>query len=137
VIGPQKDTSVLQAEHFLAAVTDQCRASNLSFVEIAGVAEQTLAGPGFDPGIVERPPAEAGMATVPENMVLVMAEAFAEGRMGLTMVGADCLIEGGVGSVIEAWTVANTVVQLVQEHSDLGELLLLEAGCTAMDLELL
>jgi hypothetical protein len=121
----------------LAAVTDPCLASNLSFVEAVEVAEQTLAGPGLDPGIAARPPAEAGMATVLENMVLVMAEAVAEGRMGLTTVGADCLLERAVGSVIEARTVANTVVQPVQGHSDLGERLPLEAGCTVMDPELL
>jgi hypothetical protein len=51
-------------------------------------------------------------------MVLVMAEVVAAGRTRLTMVGADCLLEGAVGSVIEIRTVAHTVVQPVQEYSD-------------------
>lgn len=118
-------------------VTDQCLASKLSFVEAVDAAEQTLAGPGHDPGMVAKGLAVADMATVLANMVLVTVEAVAEGRMGLTTVGADCLLEGGVGSVIEARTVANTAVQPVQEHSDLVARLLLEAGYTAMDLELL
>jgi hypothetical protein len=109
-------------------------ASNLSFVEAA---EQTLAGPGLDPGIVVRPLAVAGMATVLEDTVPVMAEVVVEERTSLTRLGAECLLEGAVGFVVEALMVANTVVQPVQEHSDLEERLLLVAGCTVMDLELL
>ena len=117
-------------------MTDQCLVSNPSFVEAVEVAEQTLAGSDLDPEIVVRPPAVADMATVLENMVLVMAEVVAEEHMGLKTVGADCLLEV-VGSVFEARTVANTVGQRVREHSDLEERLLLEAGCTVMDPELL